>query len=158
MDDLKYITTPDEKFEKRYSFHITTDIGIATGLLAHKRMSLVFGKVVWNTCDTEIACIETPLLASKAEVGSEAYESVYEIISSAYEEAEGYYQMLVNSGIKPELAKIVLPLGTKVEVFMAGYKSDWDDFLKRRLVKTENPDMMYIAVSIKNILDSKNEN
>ncbi len=57
--------------------------------------------------------------------------------------------------LKPQEARYILPNGLKTEIIMTGFKSQWDDFLNKRLIPQAHPDMQYIAYLIRQELYGK---
>ena len=70
----------------------------------------------------------------------------------SYELSEDSYNSLIEKGLKPQDAREILPLGTKTEIVMTGYKSQWTDFFDLRINGTTgkpHPDMKKLATLIK---------
>lgn len=65
-------------------------------------------------------------------------------------ESEDAYIKLRLSGLKPEIARGVLPLDLKTELIVTGM--EWDNFFKLRCAKDAHPDIQIIANKIKNII------
>lgn len=71
------------------------------------------------------------------------------------EKSEIAYHRLIADGLPAQAAREVLPLATKSEIIMTGFKSDWDRFLDIRLNQSTgpvHPDMLVIAKMIKELL------
>lgn len=72
----------------------------------------------------------------------------YAVWEHACKEAEKAYMQLINSGIKPETARSVLPTSLKTEVVMTANLREWRHFLKLRSVGVTgkpHPDMKLLA-------------
>lgn len=72
---------------------------------------------------------------------------------------EDTYKTLINKGITAQQAREMLPLCTKSELIMTGFKSDWDHFFDLRLYgKTgePHPDMKILAQKIKDEFNKYN--
>ncbi len=72
---------------------------------------------------------------------------------------ESTYMEMVSDRYKPQEAREILPLCTKSELIMTGFKSDWDHFFDLRLYgKTgePHPDMKILAQKIKDEFDKYN--
>lgn len=153
LDDLKYITEPTEFHEKRYTFRIITSIGITRELIRHRIFS--FANESTRYCnyskdkfDGEITFIKPYWLGD-----SDAPETV--VFIDSLEKAEIEYHRLVAEGLPAQAAREVLPLATKSEIIMTGFKSDWDRFLDIRLHQSTgpvHPDMLIIAKMINDLL------
>ena len=63
--------------------------------------------------------------------------------------AEKTYKALVNTDVKPQVARGVLPLDLKTEVVMTGFISDWWEFFKLRTAENAHPDMRALIVPLK---------
>lgn len=80
---------------------------------------------------------------------SEAYDNAYEVLCSAWEDAEAYYFTLIDAGFKPQEAREVLPNSTKTEVIMTGFNSDWEQFFELRTSARAHPEMRRLANVLK---------
>lgn len=157
-DDYKFnICEPTQYHYRRYSFHLITSIGIVRELLRHRKFS--FANESTRYCnynkdkfDNQITFIEPHWISDDREFkSSEAYDNAYELFCSACEEAEGYYQMMIEEGFTPQQAREFLPLCTKSEIIMTGFEQDWLDFIDKRLFETTgkvHPDMKALAKMI----------
>lgn len=80
------------------------------------------------------------------------YLSDIELYLTSNAVCEKVYLELVSRGKRQQDARIVLPNGTKTEIIMTGFVSDWIHFLNLRSVGTTgapHPDMKIIADQIK---------
>ena len=59
--------------------------------------------------------------------------------------AETHYTLLINSGWKPQQARVVLPNSTKTELYMCGFKEAWGHFFELRDNKVVDPQMYDLA-------------
>lgn len=153
QNDLKYMCSPTINHVKRYTFRITTSIGIGRELTRHRLFSfaqestrycnynkdkfdkeLTFIKPYWynaNTCEPYIVLFERTLRETE-----ETYKAMEFVLT-------------------PQQAREVLPLCTKSELIMTGYLSDWKYFLELRLKETTgkvHPDMKVVSTMINNLL------
>ena len=53
-------------------------------------------------------------------------------MTSALKYAETYYKYLIQSGWKPEEARVVLPCAIKSPLVMTGFTKDWEHFFDLR--------------------------
>lgn len=158
-DDLKHICEPTEFHEKRRTMRLVTSIGIVRELLRHRVFS--FANESTRYCNysrkdkfnSQITFIEPHWCNDDRQFEtSEAYDCAYEVLCSACEESEGYYNLLIDEGFHPQQAREVLPLCTKSELVMTGFESDWKRFFDLRLYGTTgkpHPDMLILAQLIK---------
>lgn len=74
--------------------------------------------------------------------------AAYFIWKSGCEAAEHAYFSLINSGIRPEEARTVLPNSLKTEVIMTANLREWRHFLKLRTSTAAHPQMREVALSL----------
>ena len=129
LDDLKYLCEPTEYHEKRYCVKFITDIGVGREFLRHRTMSMVqestryvnYSKEKFNG---EVAYIIPQWLSANN------YSSEWR---GALETAERSYLSLINNyGWTPQQARGVLPLATKTEFVLCGFKDAWIHFFRLR--------------------------
>lgn len=65
------------------------------------------------------------------------------------------YRMLIEAGAKPEIARSVLPLCTKSELYMTASLRQWRTFLARRTSDKAHPQMRVVANKILDIFKDK---
>lgn len=70
-------------------------------------------------------------------------------------DTERNYLFLVEQGVKPELARAVLPLCTATELYMTANLREWRHILKLRTDKAAHPQMRFVAGQILDILREK---
>lgn len=146
LDDLKYITEPTEFHEKRYTFRIITSIGITRELIRHRVFSFANESTRYCNYSKSKFGGEITFIKPYWMQDSDSPETVTFIDS--LEKAEIAYHRLVADEIPAQGAREVLPLATKSEIIMTGFKSDWDRFLDVRLNESTgpvHPDMLVIA-------------
>ena len=133
----------------RCSFRIICSIGIARELCRHRVFSFAqestrycnYGKKKFGG----ISFIEPYWY-------KDTYKETRVFFLDSLTNAEESYQALLNSGLKPQDAREVLPLATKTELVMTGTVSQWKELLKLRLDKAAHPDMRIIAQKISDLL------
>lgn len=64
---------------------------------------------------------------------------------TSYSEAETSYNKLIEEGVKPQIARDVLPLGTKTEIVVTGPMTEWNHFFELRCVANAHPDIQKLA-------------
>lgn len=165
-DDLQYLCEPTDNHVKRYTFRLTTSIGIVRELLRHRVFS--FANESTRYCnyskdkfDNELTfilpslydgtCKEFRELASLAAMGCEIKKESehYANLAVGLMFAESIYITLTDKyKVSPQQAREVLPLCTKSELIMTGFEDDWNNFLDVRLKGTTgkpHPDMIELA-------------
>jgi len=70
---------------------------------------------------------------------------IYSIWEQHMIESEKSYQNLLDLGVKPEIARSVLPNSLKTEISMTTNIREWRHILRLRLHKTSHPQMQEIA-------------
>ena len=79
----------------------------------------------------------------------------YRNCHSAAVDAEDRYKSVINSGHPPELARAVLPLCLKSELYMTANLREWRHILKLRTSKAAHPQMRIVAGQILQIFRDK---
>ena len=146
--DLVYMCQPTDCHVKRYTYRLTTSIGVVRELLRHRVFS--FANESTRYCnyskdkfDNGITCIMPSWFLDK-----NIQEAVAEYFMDACKDAENYYFSLLKCGYSPQQAREVLPLSTKSELIMTGFEDDWGDFFFIRLLGATgkpHPDMEALA-------------
>ena len=169
-DDLKYLCEPTDNHVKRYTLRIVTSIGIVRELLRHRVFS--FANESTRYCDyskdkfnNEIAFVEpywlhkaTKLQQTEFEFYCKTAEDTYLALLGKWNERkpDGRFKTgFKDNPLTPQQAREVLPLCTKSELVMTGFKDDWDRFLELRLdgvTGKPHPDMLQLASMIKSSL------
>lgn len=149
----KYIVVkPLEVHDKRYCFHVITDIGVSREWNRHRAsMSIVeqstrFVDYSKDRHGGELTFVR-PQWITKEDLSAKGFsKDVYSLLcpyeqhlyaaeSSYYQllcAAEDTYKRLRECGWRPEQARQVLPLNTKTEVAYCAYEDAWRHFLKLR--------------------------
>ena len=161
LDDLKYICNPTKFHERRYSFKLTTSIGVTRELNRHRVNSVAEQSTRYcnyskNKFGNEVKfCIpewchslqEDVLNYSPFEITSE--EAMF--MDSIFIAEKGYMSLL-DKGWSPQQAREVLPLCTATEIVHTAFASDWRHFFDLRLFgKTgaPHPNMKQLAELMK---------
>lgn len=74
------------------------------------------------------------------------------VLLYAYCNSEHLYLSLLDKGMKPQIARDVLPLGLKTELIMTGTKKQWEEFINLRSANDAHPDARILAEEVKKIL------
>lgn len=67
-------------------------------------------------------------------------------------QAHSAYTELLNNGVAPELARMILPQNTYTEFFMTGNLRNWTHFLKLRLDGHAQKEVQDVAQMVEEIL------
>lgn len=155
LDDLRYLCEPTEFHEKRYTFRFITDIGVCRELLRHRVFSFLNESTRYcnyskGKFDEELTSIRPDRSAwEKTDTSNgDAYWAMLRLT----DEIESVYMQAIKEGVKPEIARQVLPLATKTELIMTGFSSDWRYLLDLRLYgKTgkPHPDMLNLMEKLR---------
>ena len=174
--DLKYMSLPYNKHVKRYTLKFTLSRGIANEFVRHRVFSFLqestrycnyskdkFGGV------TFMSSIECPLAIGEYTLNedidvikdNQLYVSNKEVKNLSTEEAmlyaycssEQLYLALLDQGMKPQIARDVLPLGLKTELIMTGTTEQWREFCNLRCASDAHPDARYLANKVKELIN-----
>ena len=168
LDDLKYICEPTEYHEKRYTFRLTTSIGVTRELNRHRvnsiaEMSTRYCNYSKDKFGGEVTfCIPSWL---DLEEGSYDWNTYFgdwrwiDITSPIKDQFvancfynEKQYLDLINQGWQPQQAREVLPLCTATEIIHTAFASDWKHFFDLRYYGTTgkpHPNMVELATLMK---------
>lgn len=174
LEDLKYISLPYKSHIKRYTCKFVLSRGIANEFVRHRVFSFLqestrycnYSKNKFNGV-TFVSSIKCPLNVGKYSV-NDNHELIgdgliYDLekekptpsqsMTLAYYNAEVLYLSLLDQGVKPQIARDVLPLGLKTELIMTGTVEQWKEFLNLRCACDAHPDAKYLANKVKDILN-----
>ena len=174
LDDLKYICKPTEYHKKRYTFKFTTDIGTARELTRHRVFS--FTQESTRYCNYSMNrfkgvgfIIPSWLEMNELELTDKSdLEGWFAVNDSSIKQtmfmescwrSEEAYLNLIKNGATAEQARQVLPLSTKTELCMTGFRSDWQHVFDLRYKGTTgkpHPDMKYLMGLLVDELNKNN--
>ena len=149
--DLLYECLPTPNHVKRYTFRLTTSISIVRELLRHRVFSFANESTRYVNLNKK-----GEYLFIKPYWFDNTIERCQEAFIDACNQSMYSYQQLLHDGLPPQAAREVLPLCTKSELIMTGFKDDWDNFLDIRLRGTTgkpHPDMVELAKLIEDELN-----
>lgn len=136
MDDLKYICEPTEHHEKRVCVRYTSDIHFYKDCTRHRVFSWAiestrFCNYIKQKFGSSVSFI-TPIWLKEDE--QEEFEEDLKTI-------ESIYFKWINKGWQPQQAAYFLIQGTKAEIIMTGFASDYNHFfdLRSEIAKTGKP-------------------
>jgi thymidylate synthase (FAD) len=148
LDDLKYLCSHTEFHEKRYTMRFTCSRAIANELIRHRTMSFLQESTRYiNYCKERHGGELTLIIPDRS-----AWERTETSMGYAYwdmlrllDDIELVYMEAIKEGVKPEIARDILPNITKTELIMTGFSSDWRHVLDLRLFEKTGkvaPDML----------------
>jgi thymidylate synthase (FAD) len=178
MDDLQYmVDEPEPEHYKRYTFNVVTSIDISREWNRHRSMSI--SEQSTRFCDyldipkfdghvkyikpSDKVLLGTYLsfttgkkkgwlINGQKECFLEDLDPYDYCLLTDCCKSETEYFELRQLGIKPELARKVLPLQTATEVYYTAFLDEWWAFLDLRLDPSAHPDIRQLAQQIKNQL------
>lgn len=182
QDDLQYLCEPTEHHNKRITARFICSRAIGNELVRHRVFSFVqessrycnygkerFGKHItfiiptWldlkegeysdlrYNADIDRSLITINGINYRFEEDPLADSKYFNFLEPLYT-AECNYLVGLQSGLKPQDIRDVLPLATKTEVVMTGFESDWNGFFKLRCDKAAHPDMQKLANELKELI------
>ncbi len=155
LEDLQYLCEPTEYHEKRISVHITTSIGIARELNRHRCHSICEESTRYcnyskDKFGNEITFIIPDWVNTHCPNAENEGPCIADLEwSTAMQNAEASYFILLKEGWKPQQARSVLPLDTKTELIHTAFESDWEQFFKLRCSSAAHPMMQDLANKIR---------
>jgi thymidylate synthase (FAD) len=175
LGDLKYMSIPYKLHVKRHTIKFILSRGIANEFVRHRVFSFLQESTRYCNYSKDkfggvsfVSSIECPLAIGEYALNEDVdiikdnqlYVSNKEVESLSPEEAilyaycssEQLYLSLLDQGVKPQIARDVLPLGLKTELIMTGTISQWKEFCKLRCANDAHPDAKYLADKVKTIL------
>ena len=154
LEDLKYLCSPTEFHEKRYTMRFTCSRAIAQELTRHRVFSFLMESQRYINYSKErhggeitfIAPVSFPnMLKEYTKHFPEELTSQEIAFLEHLRRTEYWYMRMLKNGWTPQQARDVLPNATKTELIMTGFASDWRHVFDLRLFgKTgaPHPDML----------------
>ena len=156
---LKYLCPPTEYHEKRYCVKFVCSRAISHELVRHRKMSFIqesqrYVNYSKNKFNKEIKFIK-PLWYddNKHNIYYESFSedqwTKEDRFYKACMNSERDYFQLLDYGLKPQEAREVLINSTKTEIYVTGFKSDWDKFFDLRCDIAAHPEMRRLCIPLK---------
>lgn len=156
---LKYLCSPTEYHEKRYCVKFVCSRAISHELVRHRKMSFIqesqrYVNYSKNKFKKEIKFIR-PLWYddNKHNIYYESFSedqwTKEDRFYKACMNSERDYFQLLDYGLKPQEAREVLTNSTKTEIYVTGFKSDWDKFFDLRCDIAAHPEMRRLCIPLK---------
>lgn len=139
-----FVETPNDFHYPRYTIHFILDRGIMDEFrthisLSHLAESTRYCNYSKNKFGNEITFIQPEWID---EYRAEDLDIHF---FDSLRNAESSYFELINYGLKPQQARIVLPLGVKSELISCGFSDAWNNFFYRRNANDAHPMAREIA-------------
>ena len=147
LDDLQYLCEPTEFHRKRITTRFICDRGVSHELVRHRVFS--FAQESTRYCNYSKDKFGKELTFIKPSWWKEEDNEVATLYIQPWRNIENCYLTLIESGIKPQDARAILPNALKTELVMTGFESDWDHFFELRCAKAAHPDMQKLANELK---------
>lgn len=142
LDDLQYQCEPTEHHEKRITVKFILPISISREFIRHRTAS--FAEQSTRYCNYSKSKFNGELTFIKP-YWYDQYKEEFESSCQYYEDT---YMVAIESGLKAQEARELLPLCTKTELVMTGFVSDWEHFFTLRCHSTAHPQAREIAIPL----------
>lgn len=173
--DLQYLSNPCKYHERRYTFKFILSRGIANEFVRHRVFSFLQESTRYCNYSKDkfggvsfISSVECPLeigeyiLSDNMDIVKDGNIYIHnkepkdfsqeEAMFYAYCTSELLYLSLLDKGMKPQIARDVLPLGLKTELIMTGTKKQWEEFINLRSANDAHPDARVLAEEVIRLL------
>ena len=154
-NDLKYMCSPTEYHEKRYTVKAITNLQVSTELLRHRKMSFAMESSRYCSYDKEKFGDElTFILPSWLDDKAKKMDVIE--WANGMQDAENHYMRLIHNGWTAEKAAQFLPKAAKTTIVMTGFESDWDHFFDLRYFEKTgevHPQMKELSTIIYNLFE-----
>ena len=130
LNDLKYLCEPTEYHEKRVTVHFVLPIGISREFCRHRVFS--FAEQSTRYCN----------------FSTDKFNNELTFIEDNWCDEELLRQIeywYINSYLKPQEKRNLLPLCTKTELVMTGFVSDWEHLFSLRDAASAHPQAQELA-------------
>jgi thymidylate synthase (FAD) len=138
-ETLKFLTPPTQFHDERITVKFVTNRAISHELVRHRVFSFIqesqrYCNYSKEKFGNEVTFITPNWLDTSKTIAKLEW-------NEAMMNAEASYILLLQEGLKPQQARVVLPNSCKTEICMCGFKSDWDKFFALRDSPTADPQM-----------------
>ena len=142
LDDLQYQCELTEYHEKRITVKFILPISISREFIRHRTAS--FAEQSTRYCNYSKSKFNGELTFIK----SYWYDQYKEEFESSCQYYEDTYMMAIESGLKAQEARELLPLCTKTELIMTAFISDWEHFCSLRTAGSAHPQARELAIPL----------
>ena len=147
LNDIDYLCAPTDKHEKRVTVKFVTSRGITHELVRHRVFSFVQESTRY--CNYSQGKFGQELTFIKPSMYNTWNEETQGLYKATLKGIETSYMTMVNSSIKPQQARGILPNDLKAEIYMTGFVSQWVEFFKLRTAFNAHPDMRELVSPLK---------
>lgn len=143
MDDLQYICEPTEYHEKRITVKFVCSRSTSHQIVRHRVMS--FAQESQRYCNYSLDKFKNEITFVAPAWYKEGENLKF---FNSLHRAEMDYFDLINSGLKPQEARAVLPNSCKTELIVTGFESDWKGVFELRCEVGADPDIKEIMIPL----------
>ena len=144
MDDLKYLCEPTEYHERRVIVKFICSRSTSHQIVRHRSMS--FAQESQRYCNYSLDKFNNEITFIAPAWYKE--EIHHKFLNSLHRSEMDYFD-LINSGLKPQEARAVLPNSCKTELIVTGFISDWKALFDLRCETGADPDIKEIMIPLK---------
>ena len=143
LEDLEFLCEPTEYHEKRITVKFICSRSTSHQIVRHRVMS--FAQESQRYCNYSLDKFNNEIIF----VAPAWYkEQTYHKFLNSLHRAEMDYFDLINSGLKPQEARAVLPNACKTELIVTGFVSDWKGLFDLRCDTGADPDIKEIMIPL----------
>lgn len=144
LDDLQYICEPTEYHERRVTVKFICSRSTSHQIVRHRSMS--FAQESQRYCNYSLDKFNNEITFIAPAWYKE--EIHHKFLNSLHRSEMDYFD-LINSGLKPQEARAVLPNSCKTELIVTGFISDWKALFDLRCETGADPDIKEIMIPLK---------
>lgn len=144
MEDLQYICEPTEYHERRVTVKFICSRSTSHQIVRHRSMS--FAQESQRYCNYSLDKFNNEITFIAPAWYKE--EIHHKFLNSLHRSEMDYFD-LINSGLKPQEARAVLPNSCKTELIVTGSVSDWKALFDLRCETGADPDIKEIMIPLK---------
>lgn len=166
LDDMMFLCEPTEYHEKRITVRFVLSRAIANEFVRHRVFSFLqestrYCNYTLDRFNNEVSFVSSTVVPINTGIYTIEDGKIYgdgfiynlsnsepteeALLVKSYLDTESKYMTLISLGVKPEVARDVLPLALKTELVMTGTISQWEEFFKLRCDKHAHPDAQKLA-------------
>lgn len=150
LDILEELPTAKDYMSVRF----ISDIGISRQIQRHRTLSFSQESTRYVSYKNGVSFI-SPVPFEWADKGDD--DPRYRAWSLLCTCAEQTYQKLIKEGCNPQEARLVLPLSAKTDFVVTGTYHWWGEFLKLRMAKGADPQLIYLLQQLVKLSDFPKE-
>ena len=150
LDDLKHLCKPTEHHERRYTFKLTCDRGVSHQTVRERLMSFAQESQRWCNYIKEKFGMSVTFIQPDWILGKDQAEFEEDL-----KYIESLYFKWINKGYTAEQARYFLINGTKTEICVTGFSSDWRHMLDLRYFEKTgkvSPDMKVLMQKLSSLM------